>query len=214
MFMQFARLKSSQPIEGFGCLLIDRPTLACHYLGVIVRESQVRPRRRTVYHQVAWRRKLWVPLFAVVAVTACWKAPAPQSEPAPGSIRSTPRPAPETTEAERAKFQANLLVLERDTPELTDFPESSLSPATRLPQKSFRGRGKLLNSTRHVGPVLSKTGGSSHTPSRAISSSPLAQVTSGLRSNIGSIRQRAQSRSTSDSPAGQLGPGSRKGSTN
>ncbi len=56
-------------------------------------------------HQVAWRRKLWVPLFAVVAVTACRKAPAPQSEPAPGSISSTPRPAPETTEAERAKFQ-------------------------------------------------------------------------------------------------------------
>jgi uncharacterized protein (TIGR03067 family) len=96
-----------------------------------------------VYHQVAWRRKLWVPLFAVVAVTACQKAPAPQSEPAAGSIRSTPRPAPETTETEPAKFQGNLLVLERDTPQLTDFPESSLSPAHTAAAKELQGTWKV-----------------------------------------------------------------------
>jgi len=43
MLMQFARLKSSQPIEGFGTSVIDRPTLARHYQCVLVRESQVRP---------------------------------------------------------------------------------------------------------------------------------------------------------------------------
>ena len=56
-------------------------------------------------HQFAWRRTLCVLLFAVVAMTACRKAPALQSDPAPGPIRSTRQPAPRTTEAERAKFQ-------------------------------------------------------------------------------------------------------------
>ena len=46
MLMQFARLKSSQPIEGFGTSVIDRPALARHYRCVLVRESQVRQRRR------------------------------------------------------------------------------------------------------------------------------------------------------------------------
>jgi predicted RNase H-like nuclease len=43
MLMQFARLKSSQPIEGFGSSLIDRPTLARHYQCVSMRESHVSP---------------------------------------------------------------------------------------------------------------------------------------------------------------------------
>jgi hypothetical protein len=42
MLMQFARLKSSQPIEEFGTSVIDRPTLARHHHCVLVRESQVR----------------------------------------------------------------------------------------------------------------------------------------------------------------------------
>jgi hypothetical protein len=42
MLMQFARLKSSQPIEEFGTSVIDRPTLARHDQCVLVRESQVR----------------------------------------------------------------------------------------------------------------------------------------------------------------------------
>ncbi len=41
-----------------------------------------------MYHQVAGVESRGSS-FAVVAVTACSKAPAPQSDPAPGSIRST-----------------------------------------------------------------------------------------------------------------------------
>ena len=43
VLMQFERLKSSELIESLGGSLIDRPTLARHYQGVFVRESQVRP---------------------------------------------------------------------------------------------------------------------------------------------------------------------------
>ncbi len=94
-------------------------------------------------HQFAWRRKLWVPLFAVAAVTACRKAPAPHSEPAPGPIRSTAQPAPQTKEVELAKFQGNQLVPERDTPQRTDFPESSLSPAHIAAAKELQGTWKV-----------------------------------------------------------------------
>ena len=64
-------------------------------------------------HSFAWRRKLWVLLFAVVAVTACQKAPAPQSEAA------------------------------RGTPQLTGFSESSLSPAHTAAAKELQGSWKV-----------------------------------------------------------------------
>src|SRR6516165_5276496 len=41
MLMQFARLKSSQPLEGLRSPVIDRPTVAHHYQCALVRESQV-----------------------------------------------------------------------------------------------------------------------------------------------------------------------------
>ena len=47
MLMQFALLKSSQPIEGFGTSVIDRPALARHYQCVLVREFQVRWLKQT-----------------------------------------------------------------------------------------------------------------------------------------------------------------------
>ena len=43
MLMQFARLKSSYPIDSFGNSLFDRPTLARHYQCDFVRESQLGP---------------------------------------------------------------------------------------------------------------------------------------------------------------------------
>src|SRR5271170_1174473 len=101
------------------------------------------PGGRTVVHGSALRRKLWVPLVAVAAVTACRKEPAPQFEPAPGPIRSTPQPAPQTTEVERAKFQGNQSVLERDTPQRIDFPEASLSPAQVAAAKELEGTWKV-----------------------------------------------------------------------
>jgi hypothetical protein len=42
MLMQFARLKSSEPVESSESSLIDPPTLARHYQCVFARESQVR----------------------------------------------------------------------------------------------------------------------------------------------------------------------------
>jgi uncharacterized protein (TIGR03067 family) len=78
-----------------------------------------------VDHQFALCRTLCVLLFAVVAVAACRKAPAPQSDPATGPIRSTAQPA----------FQTD--------PQLTDFPESSLSPAHTAAAKELQGTWKV-----------------------------------------------------------------------
>jgi hypothetical protein len=45
MFIQLARLRSSEPIESFGSSLIDRPTLAAHHQCVRMREPAVRQHR-------------------------------------------------------------------------------------------------------------------------------------------------------------------------
>jgi uncharacterized protein (TIGR03067 family) len=78
-----------------------------------------------VDHQFAWCRKLWVLVFAVVAVAACRKEPAPQSEPEPVQIRSTPQPTAQTN------------------PQLADFPESSLSPAHTAAAEELQGTWKV-----------------------------------------------------------------------
>jgi uncharacterized protein (TIGR03067 family) len=96
-----------------------------------------------VDQQFAWRRRLWLPLFAVLAVTACRKAPAPEALPAPGPIRSTPQPAPQTTDAERARFQGTRKYISPESPQLTDFPESSLSPAHTAAAKELQGKWKV-----------------------------------------------------------------------